>query len=93
MDAVTPAQIGGRLPAFTVVVAVALLLALLGSEVVLLTVVVLERGPLLAVTTIVTVAEAPLFSVPRLQDTVEVPLQLPTLAVADTNETQPATDR
>ena len=72
---------------FTVVVAVALLLAVFGSSVLLLTVAVLESGPLFAVTTIVTVAEAPLFSVPRLQDTVEVPLQLPTLGVAETKLT------
>ena len=79
-DGVTPAQIGGRLPAFTGQSwDVALLLTVLGSSVLLLTVAVFVSGPLFAVTTIVTVAEAPLARVPRSQETVEVPRHLPSL--------------
>jgi hypothetical protein len=73
---------------FTVVVAVALLFAVLGSEVVELTVAVFESGAAaVGVTTIVTVAEAPEASVPRLHVTVAVPEQEPTDGVADTKVT------
>ena len=87
-DAPDPVVAGQSLTyTLTVVVAVALLLAWFGSSVLLVTVAVLERGPLLAVTTIVIVAEPPLARLPRLQVTVVVPLQLPTLGVAETKLT------
>jgi hypothetical protein len=68
----------------TVVVAVAELLAVFGSEVVDETDAVFESGPAaVGVTTIVTVAEAPDASVPTLHVMVVVPLQ--PVPVTDTN--------
>ncbi len=71
----------------TAVTAVAELFAPLGSAVVEATVAVLDTDAGAApvtVATIETVALAPLASVPRLHVTVVVPVQVPTLGVADT---------
>src|ERR1041385_7025601 len=63
---------------FTVVVAVALLLAELGSEVDEATVAVFESGPAaVGVTTIVTVAEPDGAIAVQVHETVVVPVQLP----------------
>jgi hypothetical protein len=81
----TSAEVGA---AFTVVVAVAELFAVFGSEVVEDTVAVFESGPVpVGVTTIVTVADAPEASVPIVQVTVVVAEQEPTDDDAETNVT------
>src|SRR5437867_1060770 len=74
--------------AFTVVLAVAALLAVLGSNVLLVTLAVLTIVPNPdGVTVIVTVVLAPLAKLPRLQLAVLVPLQLPCWKVPPTKVT------
>src|SRR3989449_1800392 len=82
-DGVMLPRTGTRL--FTVVLAVALLLAVTGSDEQEATLtVVLTVPPGVAVTTKVTVAVAELLMVPRLQMTVLVPLHVPWLGVTET---------
>ena len=72
----------------TVVVAVAELLAVLGSVTVDVAVAVLETeaaADAVAVATMVTVTKLPLLMAPRLQFTVVVPVQVPVPGVAETN--------
>lgn len=72
----------------TVVDAVAVLLELLLSDVALLTVIVLLIVPaVFALTSMLMVTLDPLARVPRLHVNVVVPLQLPTLGVAETKVT------
>src|SRR5262249_9048736 len=72
---------------FTIVCALALLLAVFGSKVVAVTdAVLLSPDVVVGVSTIVTVASAPFASPPSAHTTIVVPEQVPWLADDDTND-------